>query len=82
MRRSFLCQDVIVGVLRVAVEIYQINDRSHWALELVYDDGASSIWFGFFPTEQQAWQAFAARAVSPGLAAMLIPPTPYARSYH
>lgn len=59
---------------RLQVEIYKLDDRSGWTLEVVNENGTSIVWDDLFETDQEAYDAFHSTLARDGLAAFLDDP--------
>lgn len=56
---SPLCGDVARDGVTVRVEIYRLAGREEgWSLEVVDQEGASTVWDGLFATDQEAYVEF------------------------
>ncbi len=55
---SSLSRDVSGDDVTVRVEIYRLEDRLGWALEVVNDRGTSTVWDELFDTDDAADSAF------------------------
>ena len=51
---SSLSRDVSGDDVTVRVEIYRLEDRPGWALEVVNDRGTSTVWDELFDTDDAA----------------------------
>lgn len=69
--RSGLSQTIVSHGLKADVEIYRLEDGPDWALEVVDQDGASTVWDDLFPTDQKAFEAFQEALQEEGLAGLL-----------
>ena len=68
---SSLSRVVSGGGMSVRVEIYRLEDRPGWALEVVNDKGTSTVWDELFDTDDAADAAFQQTVESEGMAAFL-----------
>jgi hypothetical protein len=60
--------------ITVRVEIYRLRSRDGgWALEVVDQQGASTVWDEDFPTDQDAYREFRRTIESEGIRAFLDP---------
>ena len=58
--------------ITVRVEIYRVrDDATGWSLEVVDEEGASTIWDGDFPTDQDAYREFYRTLESKGISTFL-----------
>jgi len=56
---SQLCGDVARDGTTVRVEIYRLAGRGEgWSLEVVDQEGASTVWDDLFATDQEAYREF------------------------
>jgi hypothetical protein len=55
----------------VRIEIYRLEDRPGWALEVVNDRGTSTVWDELFDTDDAADSAFLETVAAEGMAAFL-----------
>ena len=55
----------------VRVEIYRLEGRPGWALEVVNDRGTSTVWDELFDTDDAADAAFRENLAAEGMAAFL-----------
>lgn len=55
---SDLCQEVVKSGRLLEVQIYRLEDRSTWRLEVVNEQGTSTLWNKSFATELEALNAF------------------------
>jgi hypothetical protein len=53
----------------VRVEIYRLEDRPGWTLEVVNDEGTSTVWEQPFDSDQEALAAFRVTVDEEGMAA-------------
>ena len=51
---SGLSREHSQGDGRVQIEIYRLEREEHWTLEVVADDGTSTVWDDTFATDQAA----------------------------
>ncbi|VWX49545.1 hypothetical protein NOVOSPHI9U_230011 [Novosphingobium sp. 9U] len=51
----------------IEVQIYRLEDRSTWRLEVVDDQGTSTLWHTSFATELEALSAFRAKLALEGI---------------
>jgi hypothetical protein len=59
-----LCGDVSRGGITIRVEIYRLAGRGEgWSLEVVDQEGGSTVWDDLFATDQEAYAEFC-RALS------------------
>lgn len=69
--RSGLSRTIVSHGLKADVEIYRLEDGPDWSLEVVDQDGASTVWDDLFPTDQKAFEAFQEALQEEGLAGLL-----------
>lgn len=69
--KSPLCRKITAEGITVSVEIYCLDDREGWALELVEEDWTSTVWDDVFPTDQAAWDYFQSALQREGLKKIL-----------
>ena len=69
--RSSLSQTVVSGGLTVEVEIYRLEHETGWALEVIDQEGASTVWDDLFPTDEEAFGAFKEALQKEGMAGLL-----------
>jgi hypothetical protein len=68
---SSLSREVSRDGVGVRVEIYRLEDRPGWALEVVNDRGTSTVWDELFDTDDAADAAFREAVEAEGMAAFL-----------
>lgn len=68
---SSLSRDVSGDDVTVRVEIYRLEDRPGWALEVVNDRGTSTVWDELFDTDDAADSAFRETVSTDGMVAFL-----------
>lgn len=56
---------------RLRVEIYRLDDRPGWTLEVINESGTSIVWDDQFATDRDADNAFRETLAKEGLAAFL-----------
>jgi hypothetical protein len=56
--RSGLSQSVTSNGITVSVEIYRLESEQSWVLEVIDQDGASTVWDDPFPADDAALDAF------------------------
>jgi len=56
---------------RLQIEIYRLDDRPGWTLEVVNENGTSIVWDDLFDTDREAYDAFHATLARDGLVAFL-----------
>lgn len=56
---------------RLQIEIYRLDDRPGWTLEVVNESGTSIVWDELFDTDRQAHAAFMDTLAREGLEAFL-----------
>jgi len=66
---SSLSRGVSQDGVTVQVEIYKLEDRPGWALEVVNDKGTSIVWDELFDTDDAADAAFREALATEGMAA-------------
>lgn len=71
--RSPLCQTVTRDGVTVQVEIYRLADSEGWTLELVDEDGGSTVWEETFATDAAALAEFNEGLEELGLAGLIDP---------
>ena len=59
--------------ITVSVEIYRIEGAEGWALEIVYEEGYSTVWEEAFVTDAAALAEFESGVEEQGLANLLLP---------
>ncbi len=69
--RSGLSQTIVSHGLKADVGIYRLEDEPDWSLEVVDQDGTSTVWDDLFPTDQKAFEAFQEALQEEGLAGLL-----------
>ena len=69
--RSGLSRSVTADGLTVEVEIYRLEDQPGWALEVIDQDGTSTVWEVPFLTDEQAFGAFETALRQEGMAALI-----------
>lgn len=55
---SSLSRSLTESGMTVKVEIYRLEDRPGWALEVINEAGTSTVWDDIFPTDDAAYAAF------------------------
>lgn len=55
---SSLSRSLTESGMTVTVEIYRLEDRPGWALEVINEAGTSTVWDDVFPTDDAAYAAF------------------------
>ena len=68
---SSLSRDVSRDGVAVRVEIYRLEDRPGWALEVVNDKGTSITWDELFDTDDAADAAFRETVAAEGMTTFL-----------
>lgn len=68
---SSLSHEVSRDGVTIKVEIYRLDDRPGWSLEVVNDKGTSTVWDELFDTDDAAYAAFHDTVVEEGFAAFL-----------
>lgn len=68
---SSLSREVSRNGVAVRVEIYRLEDRPGWSLEVVNDRGTSTVWDELFETDDAANAAFHEAVVGEGMTAFL-----------
>lgn len=68
---SSLSREVSRDGVAVRVEIYRLEDRPGWSLEVVNDRGTSTVWDELFETDDAANAAFHEAVVAEGMTAFL-----------
>jgi hypothetical protein len=53
------------------IEIYRLDNRPGWALEVVNEQGTSIVWDDLFDTDRDAYAAFSDTLAEEGIAAFL-----------
>lgn len=71
--RSPLCQTVTRDGITVQIEIYRLEDSEGWTLELVDEDGGSTVWEEMFATDAAALAEFNEALEELGLAKLIEP---------
>jgi hypothetical protein len=56
---------------RLSIEIYRLDDRPGWTLEVINEAGTSVVWNDQFATDRDADNAFRETLATEGLAAFL-----------
>ena len=69
--RSGLSQTIVSDGLAADVEIYRLEDVPGWSLEVIDQDGTSTVWDDLFPTDEKALEAFHDALQEEGLAGLL-----------
>ena len=69
--RSGLSRTIVSQGLKADVGIYRLEDGPDWSLEVVDQDGTSTVWDELFPTDQTAFEAFQEALQEEGLAGLL-----------
>ncbi len=70
---SPLCQSFSEGSVTVQVHIYRGEDNPGWILEVVDQDGTSTVWDDRFATDAEAFLEFVKTVRTEGLRAALQP---------
>ncbi len=68
---SSLSREVSRDGVTVQVEIYRIEERPGWALEVINDRGTSTVWDDLFETDDAANAAFEETASAEGMTTFL-----------
>jgi hypothetical protein len=68
---SRLCRDFTRDGYRLEVKIYRLGDRPGWQLEVVNEEGTSTVWDDLFATDREANEAFLETLDEDGVAAFL-----------
>lgn len=68
---STLSRTVSRDGITVRVLIYRLEHSPKWALEVVNDNGTSSVWDDLFDTDEAAFEAFAQAVVAEGMESFL-----------
>lgn len=68
---SSLSRDVSRDGVTVRVEIYRLEDRPGWALEVINDKGTSIVWDELFDTDDAADSAFRETMAAEGVTTFL-----------
>lgn len=68
---SRLSRDFTWEGYRLRVEIYRLDDRPGWTLEVINEAGTSIVWDNQFATDRDADNAFRETLATEGLAAFL-----------
>lgn len=68
---SGLSRDVTREGITLSVNIYRLEDRPGWALEVVNDKGTSTVWDELFDTDDEADAAFLETLTDEGMKAFL-----------
>lgn len=71
--RSPASQEYTSDGITIRVEIYKLEGSDSWTLELVDEDGSSTIWEEQFPTDAAAFAEFTEGLEELGLSALLEP---------
>ena len=66
---SGLSQTVTTEGHRLRIEIYRIETCPEWSLEIVDEDGTSTVWDDLFATDQAAFEEAQKTIVEEGLSA-------------
>ncbi len=69
--RSGLSGPVSADGISATVEIYRLENQPGWALEVVDEQGTSTVWDDQFPTDDLAMEAFRSVLQDEGMAALL-----------
>lgn len=69
--RSGLSRRVTQGEVTVDVEIYRLENESGWALEVIDQNGASTVWEDIFPTDDRALEEFETMLRDEGLLGLI-----------
>lgn len=56
--RSPLSQQDTSGGITISIEVYSLKGSNSWTLELVQEDGSSTVWEEQFPTDAAAFAEF------------------------
>jgi RPA family protein len=70
---SSLCQNFSEGSVTVQVQIYRGEDDPGWILEVVDQEGASTVWDNRFATDEAAFVEFIKAVRSEGLTGVIQP---------
>ena len=68
-----LCQSFSEGSVTVQVHIYRGEDDPGWILEVVDDEGASTVWDDRFATDAEAFLQFIKTVRTEGLSGVIQP---------
>ncbi len=68
---SSLSRDMSRDGVTVRIEIYRLEDRPGWALEVINHKGTSIVWDELFDTDDAADAAFRATMVAEGMTTFL-----------
>ena len=69
---SPLCEEVTRDGLTVRVQIYRLkNGDSGWSLEVIDQEGASTVWEDLFATDQEAFAEFSQTLETEGIQSFL-----------
>ncbi len=68
---SSLSREVSRDGVAVRIEIYRLEDRPGWSLEVVNDKGTSTVWDELFETDDAADAAFQETIAAEGMIAFL-----------
>lgn len=71
--RSPLCQAFTSDGITVQVEIYKLESGGGWTLELIDEEGGSTVWEEQFATDTAAFAEFTEGLAAMGLAALIEP---------
>jgi hypothetical protein len=66
---SSLSRTVVWNGYRMQLEIYRLDDRPGWTLEVVNEVGTSTVWDDLFDSDSEAEAAFRETLKAEGLAA-------------
>ena len=55
---SGLSRTVTIDEVTVEVQIYRLEHNPQWALEVINDEGTSTVWDAMFDTDEEAFAAF------------------------
>lgn len=68
---SSLGRVVSIDGVTVDVKIYRLEDDPQWALEVVNEEGTSTVWDDLFDTDDEAYAAFQLTVEEEGMRAFL-----------
>lgn len=68
---SGLSRTVKADGVTVQVEIYRLDDRPGWTLEVVNEKGTSTVWDDLFDTDEAAYAEFRETVETDGMKAFL-----------
>ena len=55
---SGLSRTVTIDDVKVEVQIFRLEHDPQWTLEVINDEGTSTVWDGLFDTDEEAFAAF------------------------